>query len=141
MKNICLLIYLYGLQGLPHGLQTNLLPLVLRKSGYKLWNLNFIHALSLPWLLKGILATWLKNQASQRKYWICCSLLLSSVSFTGIGFSLNNFDILIFLLFLNSLMAVLMDIAVDATAISFVNQDNVGIEGIKLSFFYCPKCF
>uniref|UniRef100_T2M788 Major facilitator superfamily domain-containing protein 3 n=1 Tax=Hydra vulgaris TaxID=6087 RepID=T2M788_HYDVU len=127
MKRIVLITYLYGLQGLPYGLQTNFLPLVLKKDGYNLWNISFIHVLSLPWLLKGILATQLNNCVSQRKHWISCSLMLLSVSFTTIGFSFNNIYVLTILLFINSLLAVIMDIAVDATAIAFVKQENVGL--------------
>ncbi|XP_074059109.1 major facilitator superfamily domain-containing protein 3 [Macrotis lagotis] len=69
---LALLGALYLVQGLPHGLQAGLLPLLLRSHGLSLTRVGLTRALHAPWLLKLAWAPLLDRRGSPRA-WLALS--------------------------------------------------------------------
>nr|CUU98322.1 hypothetical transcript [Hymenolepis microstoma] len=97
--HLLVLFFLYALQGVPYGLQSRFLPLVLRSHGASLTSLGFYKLLYIPWILK-----------------VCTAFL---ASFPEIKL-VNSTRLLPVTLFIFNFCAATLDIAVDSLAIAQV---------------------
>ncbi|OCT75160.1 hypothetical protein XELAEV_180341512mg, partial [Xenopus laevis] len=129
MSNTYVLLgVLYLVQGFPYGLQSGLLPVLLRTKGLSLSHIGLTRILYLPWLLKVLWSPLIDRHWSRRTWLllsngglsICC--LLCSLLPPGADFSL-----LAWLLFLMHVMSSLQDVVVDAVAVAALTQEQVGL--------------
>lgn len=125
-KNILLLTFLYFIQGLPFGFQTNFLPIVLRRHGISLTRLGFFRLLFLPWLCRGLWAPLVDMYGTKHK-WLLASIL--GLVLTCLLGSLGSPEDLVFLcviLLLLNVFAATQDIVVDGVAIAILASDELG---------------
>ncbi|KAE8600048.1 hypothetical protein XENTR_v10017449 [Xenopus tropicalis] len=123
-----LLGVLYLVQGFPYGLQSGLLPVLLRTKGLSLSHIGLTRILYLPWLLKVLWSPLIDRQWSRRTWLLlstgglslCC--LLCSMLPPGADFSL-----LAWLLLLMHVLSSLQDVVVDAVAVAALTQEQVGL--------------
>ncbi|NP_001096376.1 major facilitator superfamily domain containing 3 [Xenopus tropicalis] len=123
-----LLGVLYLVQGFPYGLQSGLLPVLLRTKGLSLSHIGLTRVLYLPWLLKVLWSPLIDRQWSRRTWLLlstgglslCC--LLCSMLPPGADFSL-----LAWLLLLMHVLSSLQDVVVDAVAVAALTQEQVGL--------------
>ena len=128
LQNVLSLVVLYMLEGIPFGFQIQVMPLLFRQRGYRLWQISLIHSLSLPWLLKCLVAPLLGNSLSNQTHWICSCFLAVGISFAVMSFlSTGSMLATCVLLFLNSLFSAALDIAVDGLAIKWTTKKDVGM--------------
>lgn len=143
------LLFLYILEGIPYGLQSRFLPLMLRSQGVSLTALGFYKVLYIPWLFKSLYAPLVDTRLTKR-LWLLISLagLLSiSVTFStgqilpqSSGDSFHDISLvpLACCLFLYNFFAATQDIAVDGLALLVLsfNQLSAGntiqVVGYKL---------
>ncbi len=132
-EKVALLASLYFVQGLPYGFQAAALPNYLRKSGVSLTNIGFAGALALPWALKAFWSPLVDRHGSarfgRRKSWIVplqglMGLCCVAAAFVPPGDLIHPLLILIFLL---NLFAATQDIAVDALAVSLLDERELGL--------------
>ncbi|GAA50276.1 MFS transporter PAT family beta-lactamase induction signal transducer ampG [Clonorchis sinensis] len=137
---LLLLFYLYLLEGIPYGLQSRFLPLLLRSSGLSLTALGFYKLLYVPWLLKSFYAP-LVDLCLTKRYWLFGSLVgLLSVTLTlTLGENLIPRETssqttgsasvfpLALCLFLYNLFAATQDIAVDGVALQLLSSDQLSV--------------
>ncbi|CAL8095187.1 unnamed protein product [Calicophoron daubneyi] len=132
------LLYLYILEGIPYGLQSRFLPLVLRSRGLSLTTLGFYKLLYVPWLFKSFYAPLVDTRGTKR-LWLIASLtgLLSvtlalSVSTEGISESSSHrspssltLTPLAICLLLYNFFAATQDIAVDGIALLVLTSKEI----------------
>ncbi|KAF5402593.1 MFS transporter PAT family beta-lactamase induction signal transducer ampG [Paragonimus heterotremus] len=139
--NLLLLLYLYILEGVPYGLQSRFLPLILRSHGLSLTALGVYKLLYIPWLLKCLYAPFVDALATKRA-WLLGSLLgLFSVTVVLSAYhniipyvssekeparSLPMWP-LAFCLFMYNLFAATQDIAVDGIALLFLTSSQLAV--------------
>ena len=116
------LFFLYFTQGLPYGIQTKLVPILLRSRSVSLSKVSLSRILSFPWLFKVFIAGFL-NRFSTLWMWLTGSFFGMALccGFQG----LLGTDIrLVFLsgVFGLNAMAAGQDIAVDAMAIRILDS-------------------
>ncbi|KAG9472920.1 hypothetical protein GDO78_016087 [Eleutherodactylus coqui] len=119
---------LYLVQGFPYGLQSGLLPVLLRSQGLSLSHIGLTRILYLPWLLK-FLWSPLVDGTWHRQTWlvvstgglcICCALcsvLPLQATFTPLAW----------LLLVMHILSSMQDVALDAVTVSVLNQDQLGL--------------
>lgn len=129
MKKLVPLLLLYFSQGLPFGFQATTLPLLLRSRGMSLQAIGFSGLLAAPWLAKALWAPLVDRYGSERigrrKSWI----LPMQAALAGCAFCAGRVhgDAALFaLIFAMNLCAATQDIAVDALAVSWLEQDELG---------------
>ncbi|XP_020850826.1 LOW QUALITY PROTEIN: major facilitator superfamily domain-containing protein 3-like [Phascolarctos cinereus] len=125
---LALLGLLYLVQGLPHGLQAGLLPLLLRSHGLSLTRVGLTRALHAPWLLKVAWAPLVDRCGSPRA-WLALStatlgLLCSLLAALPPGSGLPAGAVALLLL-LNAGAAV-QDVALDGLAVRLLAPAELG---------------
>ncbi len=123
--HLAVLFFLYSLQGVPYGLQSRFLPLILRSHGTSLTALGFYKLLYLPWVFKSAYAP-LVDSWGTKKRWLqvsiaglfTCSAVLSTISDAALATS----KLLPACLFIFNFWAATLDIAVDSLAIAILSQ-------------------
>jgi MFS family permease len=129
LRKLATLLSLYFAQGLPFGVQSTALPLLLRERGATLQTIGFSGLLALPWLAKALWAPLVDRYGSRRfgrrKSWIVpmqgalalCALLAAYVdhvlALAAIVLAMNFF-------------AATQDIAVDALAVEWLDRGQLG---------------
>ncbi|KAM4029594.1 major facilitator superfamily domain-containing protein 3 [Anomaloglossus baeobatrachus] len=122
------LAVLYLVQGFPYGLQSGLLPVLLRTQGLSLSHIGLTRFLYLPWLLK-FLWSPLVDGAWHRQTWLvlstgglclCCALC-SMLPLQG------AFTPLAWLLFVMHVLSSMQDVALDAVTVAVLDQDQLGL--------------
>uniref|UniRef100_A0A8C5PLG1 Major facilitator superfamily domain-containing protein 3 n=1 Tax=Leptobrachium leishanense TaxID=445787 RepID=A0A8C5PLG1_9ANUR len=119
---------LYLVQGFPYGLQSGLLPVLLRTQGLSLSHIGLTRVLYLPWLLKMFWSPLVDGRWSRRTWLrlstgglcICCllcSLLPSESAFTPLAW----------LLLLMHVLSSLQDVALDAVSVAVLTKEQVGV--------------
>lgn len=127
---LCLLWFLYFLQGIPYGFQTKYLPVFLRSHSLSLSLIGLTRLLSLPWILKPFWAP-LIDKLGTKPSWItfnlfgmaCCYLIASC-------FSLNNIILTIGVVAGLNILASTQDIAVDSIIVDLLSKDDIGVGNI-----------
>ena len=121
-----LLFLLYFAQGLPYGIQTKLVPILLRTRSVSLSKVSFSRMLSFPWLLKILISPYL-DQFSSVWPWLVVTLLGMALccGLPGLLGTQGTFVVLGCVLGLN-VMAVSQDIAVDTMAIQVLDSCDLG---------------
>ncbi|XP_018615519.2 major facilitator superfamily domain-containing protein 3 isoform X1 [Scleropages formosus] len=116
---------LYFVQGLPHGLQSSLLPVYLRTSGLSLTSISLTKALYFPWILKVLWAP-LVDQAGTKKIWLVASM--SGLALTCLASSIlspdAHFSMIGMVLLAMNFLASVQDIAVDGVAVQLLQQQE-----------------
>ncbi|KAL4623172.1 major facilitator superfamily domain-containing protein 3 isoform X1 [Arapaima gigas] len=116
---------LYFVQGLPHGLQSSLLPVYLRTSGLSLTRISLTKALYFPWILKVLWAP-LVDQAGTKKIWLVASM--SGLALTCLASSAlspdTDFSTVVVVLLAMNFLASVQDIAVDGVAVQLLQQQE-----------------
>ncbi|CAJ0923748.1 unnamed protein product [Ranitomeya imitator] len=114
---------LYLVQGFPYGLQSGLLPVLLRTQGLSLSHIGLTRVLYLPWLLK-FLWSPLVDGMWHRQTWLvlstgglCLCCALCSGAFTTLAW----------LLLLMHVLSSMQDVALDAVTVSVLDQDQLGL--------------
>ncbi|XP_020904150.1 major facilitator superfamily domain-containing protein 3-like [Exaiptasia diaphana] len=121
-----LLFFLYFAQGLPYGIQTKLIPILLRSNAVSLTKVGFSRILSLPWLFKVFIANFL-NRFSTIWLWL-------ALSFSGMALccglpgllGTNITFVLLCGVFGLNVMAASQDIAVDTLALRILDSSDLG---------------
>ncbi|XP_069815864.1 major facilitator superfamily domain-containing protein 3-like isoform X2 [Dendropsophus ebraccatus] len=117
---------LYLVQGFPYGLQSGLLPVLLRTQGLSLSHIGLTRALYLPWLLKFL---WSPLVEGGRWRWlvlstgalgVCCALCSLLPLQAGVS-------PVAWLLLLMHILSSLQDVAVDAVAVGVLRQEQLGL--------------
>ncbi|XP_018430694.1 PREDICTED: major facilitator superfamily domain-containing protein 3 isoform X2 [Nanorana parkeri] len=119
---------LYFVQGFPYGLQSGLLPVLLRTRGLSLSHIGLTRVLYLPWLLK-VMWSPLVDGVWGRRLWLvlctgglglCC--LLCSLLPPG-----TDLTSLAWLLLLMHILSSMQDVALDAVSVAVLTQEQVGL--------------
>ncbi|XP_078070677.1 major facilitator superfamily domain-containing protein 3 [Mustelus asterias] len=118
---------LYFVQGIPYGLQSNLLPIYLRTIGHSLTKISLTKLLYFPWLLKILWAPFVDQYGTKQKWllssmfglFLCC-LIMSRMN------PKTDFPTMAFVLMMMNLFASVQDIAVDGMAVRLLSNEEVG---------------
>ncbi|CAH8565073.1 unnamed protein product [Heterobilharzia americana] len=135
MYNLLVLFYFYILEGIPYGVQSRFLPLILRKKGVSLTSLGLYKLFHIPWLFKSLYAPVIDRHINKR-LWLfitfsglfCCTLLLFQESE---HLTLNSDNTFVYsipiCLFMYNFWAASQDITVDSLTISILRLDQLSI--------------
>ncbi|XP_069455842.1 major facilitator superfamily domain-containing protein 3 isoform X3 [Ovis canadensis] len=123
---------LYLVQGLPYGLQSGLLPVLLRARGLSLTRVGLARALYAPWLFKLVWAPLVDTWGSPRG-WLALSTaalglvcgLLATLPPAGAGGAALPVPVASLLLLLN-LAAAVQDVALDMLAVRLLEPAELG---------------
>ncbi|GCB68388.1 major facilitator superfamily domain-containing protein 3 [Scyliorhinus torazame] len=118
---------LYFVQGIPYGLQSNLLPIYLRTIGLSLTKISLTKLLYFPWLLKILWAPFVDQYGTKQKWllssmfglFLCC-LIMSRLH------PKTDFTAMSFVLVMMNFFASVQDIAVDGMAVRLLSSEEVG---------------
>ena len=130
-----LLTSLYFAQGLPFGLFTQALPVMMRQQGYSLESIGLSNLLALPWVLKFLWAPWIDRISGPRRRVIVplnvvAAGLLAALAVVSPGAMVP----LIVTVFLCNLAAATQDIATDALAVESLPPAERGIgNGVQVA--------
>lgn len=119
---------LYLVQGFPYGLQSGLLPVLLRTQGLSLSHIGLTRVLYLPWLLKVMWSPLVDGLWSRRTWLLLCTgglcacCLLCSLLPPGTAFTS-----LAWLLLLMHILSSMQDVALDAVTVAVLTQEQVGL--------------
>lgn len=144
MKKWIALIFLYLVQGLPHGFFGQAMPVLMRELGLDLTVIGLLSLLALPWALKFIWAPLLDKVSlfrdEFRRSWIilmnyCAAALLVILALTPVDYwvqqGMVTFALLIFCL---NLFISTQDIATDALAVENLSNSERGIgNGVQVA--------
>lgn len=129
MRKLALLSVLYFAQGLPFGFQATAFPLLLRERGASLQAVGFSGLLAAPWLAKALWAPLLDRFGSvrfgRRKSWIV-PLQLGLAGLCVAAAHTRDLKTLAVLILALNFLAATQDIAVDALAIAWLEQGQLG---------------
>ncbi|XP_069077254.1 major facilitator superfamily domain-containing protein 3 isoform X1 [Pleurodeles waltl] len=118
---------LYFVQGLPHGLQSGLLPIYLRTVGHSFTRIGLTKSLFFPWLLKVVWAPFV-DQYWTKQTWLLltmCALTVACLICATLSPEVN-FTALAIVLILMNVMAAVQDVAVDGMAVKLLSHDEIG---------------
>ncbi|KAH9285381.1 Major facilitator superfamily domain-containing protein 3 [Echinococcus granulosus] len=128
-SHLIALFFFYSLQGLPYGLQSRFLPLILRSHGSSLTSLGFYKLLYLPWVFKSAYAPFVDSHGTRRRWLqlcitglLLCSSFLSTFSAAQL---VSSTRILPFCLLIFNFCAATLDIAVDSLAIGMLSHSEL----------------
>lgn len=130
-----LLTSLYFAQGLPFGLFTQALPVMMRQQGYSLESIGLSNLLALPWALKFLWAPWIDRVSGPRRRVIvplnvAASGLLAALAVVSPGAMIP----LIAVVFLCNLAAATQDIATDGLAVESLPPAERGLgNGVQVA--------
>ncbi|MGE0788823.1 MAG: MFS transporter [Sandaracinaceae bacterium] len=123
---------LYLVQGLPFGVQANVIPLLLRRAGTSLEAIGFAGLLALPWMVKVFIGptvdAYHHPALGRRRTWILplqVGLGLSALGAATID-PTRDLGILMVLVLAMNACAAFMDVAVDGLAIDVLRPDELG---------------
>jgi hypothetical protein len=124
--NLASLFLLYFVQGMPYGLQSRYLPIVMRLRGTSLSELGLLKLLLVPWLLKFFISAFVVDAYKSKRFWLVLSMLvLSTGSFLcSIFTDIYSISVIMFIL---NLASAVQDISVDWFAINILDKENLGI--------------
>ncbi|MEE6520583.1 hypothetical protein FKM82_018483, partial [Ascaphus truei] len=119
---------LYLVQGFPYGLQSGLLPVLLRSQGLSLSHIGLTRVLYLPWLLKVLWSPLVDGRWSRRTWLLlstgglcvcclCCSVLPPDSALPALAW----------LLLLMHFLSSLQDVALDAVSVAILTREQVGL--------------
>ncbi len=143
-----LLTLLYFSQGIPFGLFTQAVPVILRQADMSLKAIGFTALFALPWALKFIWAPWIDRaapwSAQRRKSWLVPLQILTAVSMLAFGF-VDPWKSLIVLgignVWLNFLNAT-QDVATDGLAVDVLEPKDRGLgNGIQVGGYRIGMLF
>ncbi|KAL5112134.1 Major facilitator superfamily domain-containing protein 3 [Taenia crassiceps] len=128
-SHLITLFFFYSLQGVPYGLQSRFLPLVLRSNGSSLTSLGFYKLLFLPWVFKSAYAPFVDSHGTRRR-WLqfCTAGLLLCCAFLSTfpdAQLVSSTRLLPFCLFILNFCAATLDIAVDSLAIDMLKHSEL----------------
>lgn len=125
-EKFLLLFFLYFSQGLPHGIQTKLIPILLRTRSMSLSKVGFSRILSFPWLFKVLIAKYL-DTFSSIWCWLALTFFGMAVCCGAAGlFGTHLSFIVLGCVFGLNVMAASQDIAVDTMAIRMLDSCDLG---------------
>lgn len=125
-EKFLLLFFLYFSQGLPYGIQTKLIPILLRTRSVSLSKVGFSRILSFPWLFKVFIARYL-DLFSSIWHWLALTFLGMAVFCGASGlFGTHLTSIVLVTVFGLNVMAATQDIAVDTMAIRILDSCELG---------------
>lgn len=141
-----LLSTLFFAQGLPYGIQNDLIPAFLRTQEVDLRLISFTNALAIPWVLKFLWAPWVDRSHFKgwgpRRSWIIPTQLGIGITFVLVSqISLEPFTMpaLYFLfgcLFVANLFAATQDIAVDGLGVESLTMAERGTaNGLQVAMY------
>uniref|UniRef100_UPI00398EB310 major facilitator superfamily domain-containing protein 3 isoform X2 n=1 Tax=Pristiophorus japonicus TaxID=55135 RepID=UPI00398EB310 len=118
---------LYFVQGMPYGLQSNLLPIYLRTVGFSFTKISLTKLLYFPWLLKILWAPFVDQYGTKQRWlqssmfglFLCCLVMTRLPPKT-------DFLAMAFILLLMNFFASVQDIAVDGIAVRLLSKEEVG---------------
>jgi len=123
------LFAMYFAQGLPFGVQSSALPLLLRQRGASLQTIGFASLLAMPWLAKALWAPLVDRYGSarwgRRKSWIVPMQLLLALS-ALVAAHLDGVVALAAVILAMNVFAATQDIAVDGLAVSWLDERQLG---------------
>lgn len=122
-----LLGVLYFVQGLPHGLQSGLLPIYLRTVGHSFTRIGLTKSLFFPWLLKVVWAPFVDGYWT-KQIWLLltmCALTVACLICATLSPEVN-FTALAIVLILMNVMASIQDIVVDGMAVKLLSNNEIG---------------
>jgi len=140
-RDILLLSSLYVAQGLPFGLLSQTLPVVLRERGVSLELVGLSWLVALPWALKFIWAPWVDRFGSarwgRRRSWIIPLQLVSAGALVLLAFvGASSLAALLAVAALLNLVAATQDIATDGLAVERIPAASRGIgNGVQVAGF------
>ncbi|VDK32934.1 unnamed protein product [Taenia asiatica] len=128
-SHLVTLFFFYSLQGVPYGLQSRFLPLILRSHGSSLTSLGFYKLLFLPWVFKSAYAPFVDSHGTRRSWLqfcttgllLCCAFLST---FSDAQLVSSTWILPLCLLILNFCAATL-DIAIDSLAIGMLSNSEL----------------
>ncbi|VDL96434.1 unnamed protein product [Schistocephalus solidus] len=133
-SHLFLLFFFYSLQGVPYGLQSKFLPLILRSQGSSLTSLGLYKLLYLPWVFKSAYAPFVDSFSTKRR-WLQCSIaaLLFCSAFLAlhldriltVGPVSSELFLLAACLLTFNFAAATQDIAVDSLAIAILSHSEL----------------
>ena len=119
------LFFLYTLQGVPYGLQSRFLPLILRYHGSSLTSLGLYKLLYLPWVFKSVYAPFVDTRGTKRRWlqWSILGLLFCSTFLSTFPEDqlVSSTRLLPICLLIFNFSAATLDIAVDSLALGTFN--------------------
>ncbi|KAM5126947.1 major facilitator superfamily domain-containing protein 3, partial [Mantella aurantiaca] len=119
---------LYFVQGFPYGLQSGLLPVLLRTQGLSLSHIGLSRVLYVPWLLKVMWSPLVGGVWSLRRWLLVCTgglcgcCLLCSVLPPE-----SAFTYLVWLLLLMHILSSMQDVALDAWSVRVLTREQAGV--------------
>ncbi|XP_071988330.1 major facilitator superfamily domain-containing protein 3-like [Engystomops pustulosus] len=119
---------LYLVQGFPYGLQSGLLPVLLRSQGLSLSHIGLTRALYLPWLLK-FLWSPLVDGVFLRQTWLVLSTggLCTCCALCSVLPLQDTFTPLAWLLLLMHILSSMQDVALDAVTVAVLDKEQLGL--------------
>ena len=125
LGKISLLCALYLAQGMPFGVQSVALPIMLRQQGASLEQIGLAGALALPWLLKALWAP-LVDRSGSRWRWIlamqaCLALTSVLAAWACVGNAMD-IKVLAWAILALNFAAATQDIAVDGLAVDLLKK-------------------
>ena len=143
LLNFTSLFILYFVQGMPYGLQTRYLPIIMRLNGISLSELGFFKLLLIPWVLKFFISAFIVDGYKTKRFWLLTSLAILCVGSFLAAFlaEINYFYLAVIMFFLN-IASTTQDICVDWFAINLLDKDDLGIGNtIQVSGFKMGTLF
>lgn len=125
-RNIIMLMFLYFVQGLPHGFQAGFLPLFLHEKGQSVTSVSLMKFLFAPWICKVLWAPFIDRYMTKRKWLICSMSGLVATCLFGANTTSDQIILLCTVLFFLNIFAATQDIAVDGLAIKILHADELG---------------
>jgi MFS family permease len=147
-KRWTLLVALYFAQGIPFGLFTQALPVILRQNDTPLEIIGLSSALAFPWLLKWLWSPWVDAVApwggGRRSGWLGPLLVVSALVLVGISFvdPWSQIELLLVGIVLINFMNATQDIATDGLAVDILPRDERGVgNGIQVGGYRLGMLF
>lgn len=130
-----LLSGLYFAQGLPFGIFTQAVPVMMREEGYSLGSIGLSNLLALPWVLKFVWAPFVDRVPGPRKRVILGLNLLAAALLGGLsGVPPGELVPLMIGVLLCNAVAATQDIATDALAVELLPPSERGLgNGIQVA--------
>lgn len=132
---VVLLASLYYAQGLPFGIFTQALPVMLRQAGTSLEGIGLSNLLALPWALKFIWAPWIDRLPGPRRRVIVPLNLAAAALLVGLSFVAPGAVVPLMVVVLGcNLVAATQDIATDGLAVELLPPGERGLgNGVQVA--------
>ncbi len=135
LGRIALLTSLYFAQGLPFGIFSQALPVIMRREGQSLEHIGLTNLLALPWVLKFAWAPMIDRIAGPRRRVILPLNLAAAGLLLGLALvSPGSMVPLLVTVFLCNLVAATQDIATDGLAVETLPPEERGLgNGVQVA--------